>query len=102
VGLGRFFSSLIYTQSVGLLRRVISPSQGRYLHTEHHKYRKKRTQTSMPLVGFEPMIPAFKLAKTVYALGRAATVIGLISNKVMLKSPSKRCCYRDHSLPLSM
>jgi hypothetical protein len=29
--LGRFFSFLIYTQSVGLLGRGISPSQGRYL-----------------------------------------------------------------------
>jgi hypothetical protein len=35
--LGRFFSFLIYTQSVGLLGRGISPLQGRYLHTEQHK-----------------------------------------------------------------
>jgi hypothetical protein len=39
VGLGRFFSSLIYTQSVGLLGRVLSPSQSRYLHTGQHKHR---------------------------------------------------------------
>jgi hypothetical protein len=32
VDLGRFFSFLICTQSVGLLGRGISPSQGRYLH----------------------------------------------------------------------
>jgi hypothetical protein len=32
VDLARFFSFLIYTQSVGLLGRRISPSQGRYLH----------------------------------------------------------------------
>jgi hypothetical protein len=38
-GLGHFFSSLTYTQSVGLLRWVISPSQGRYLHTGYHKHR---------------------------------------------------------------
>jgi hypothetical protein len=37
--LGRFFSFLIYTQSVGLLGRGISPSQGRYLHTDQHKHR---------------------------------------------------------------
>jgi hypothetical protein len=37
--LGRFVSSLIYTQSVELLGQRISPSQGRYLHTEEHKYR---------------------------------------------------------------
>jgi hypothetical protein len=31
----------------------------------------------MPRVGFEPKIPAFERGKTVYALGRAATVIGI-------------------------
>jgi hypothetical protein len=39
VVLGRFFSFLIYTHSVGLLGRGISLSQGRYLHTEQHKHR---------------------------------------------------------------
>jgi hypothetical protein len=37
VDFGCFFSFLIYTQSVGLLGRGISPSQGRYLHTGQHK-----------------------------------------------------------------
>jgi hypothetical protein len=32
----------------------------------------KRTQTSMPRVGFEPTTPAFERAKTVLALDRAA------------------------------
>jgi hypothetical protein len=32
--LAAFLSSLIYTQSVGLLWWAISPSKGRYLHTE--------------------------------------------------------------------
>jgi hypothetical protein len=36
----------------------------------------KRTQSSMPLVGFEPMAPVFERAKTVHALDRVATVIG--------------------------
>jgi hypothetical protein len=58
LNLGRLFSPLIYTQSVGLFGRGISPSQGRYLHTEQHK-QNKGTQTSMPWVGFEPTIPAF-------------------------------------------
>jgi hypothetical protein len=35
----------------------------------------KSTQTSMPRVGFESMIPVFERAKTVYALDRAATLI---------------------------
>jgi hypothetical protein len=35
-----FFSSVIFfIQSVGLLVRVISPSQGRYLHAGQHKQR---------------------------------------------------------------
>jgi hypothetical protein len=37
---------------------------------------KTHTQTSMPWVGFDPMIPAFERAKTVHALARSATVIG--------------------------
>jgi hypothetical protein len=39
VALVRFFSFLIYIQSVGLLGRVISPSQGLYLYTGQHKHR---------------------------------------------------------------
>jgi hypothetical protein len=35
----------------------------------------KRTQTSMPKVGFEPTIPLFE-RKTVHALDRAATATG--------------------------
>jgi hypothetical protein len=72
-----FFSVLIYTQSVGLLGREISSSQGLYLHREQHKHNKP-THISMPRVGFEPKIPAFERAKAVHALGRAATVTGLI------------------------
>jgi hypothetical protein len=34
-----FFSFLMYTQSVRLLGRGISPSQGRYSHTEQHRHR---------------------------------------------------------------
>jgi hypothetical protein len=74
VDLGRFFSLfLIYT----LLGRGISPSQGRYLHTEKHKHN-KRTQISMSLVGFEPTIPLFERAKIVDAFDRTATVIDKI------------------------
>jgi hypothetical protein len=36
----------------------------------------KHTQSSMPRVEFEPMIPVIEQAKTVHALGHAATVIG--------------------------
>jgi hypothetical protein len=36
----------------------------------------KRTQTSMPGIGFELMNPVFEQAKTVHALDRAATVMG--------------------------
>jgi hypothetical protein len=39
VDFARFFSFLIHTELVGLLWRWISPSQGRYLHTEQHKQR---------------------------------------------------------------
>jgi hypothetical protein len=61
---------------VGLLGRVISPSQDRYLHRTTQTQNKRR-QTSMPLAEFEPTIPVFKRAKTFHALDRAATVTGL-------------------------
>jgi hypothetical protein len=61
-----FLSFLIYTQSVGRFRQGISPSQGRYVHTEQHKHRINANR-----VGFEPTIPVFERAKTVHALDRA-------------------------------
>jgi hypothetical protein len=73
--LGCFFSFLIYRESVGFLGQGISPSQGRYLHTEKHKHRINAQETSMPWLGFKPRIPAFERAKTVHALERPATVI---------------------------
>jgi hypothetical protein len=50
---------------------VISPSQGRYLHTRQHRHNK---------VGFEPTIPGFE---RVHALHNAATVIGRISTQFL-------------------
>jgi hypothetical protein len=54
-------------QSVELIGRGFSPSQGRFL-----------THTSMPWVGFEPTIPVLERAKTFHALDSADTVIGNI------------------------
>jgi hypothetical protein len=51
-------------------RTGISLSQGRYLHK--HRINANRHPY---FVGFEPTIPAFKRAKTVHSLDRAATVI---------------------------
>jgi hypothetical protein len=53
----------------------MSPSQVRCLHTEQHKHG-KLTQTSMPQVGFERMVPVFQRTKTAHALDRVATEIG--------------------------
>jgi hypothetical protein len=80
-GPGLFFSSvIIFTQTVGLLGRVISPLQGHYLNTGQHKHRINAYphQTSMPWVGFEPTIPTSERAKAVHALDRAATVTGIV------------------------
>jgi hypothetical protein len=71
LGLGRLFS-LAYTQSVGLLVRGISLSQGLHLHTGQHKQNKRR-QTSMYRVGLEPTTPVFEWTKTVHASGRTVS-----------------------------
>jgi hypothetical protein len=73
--MGKRFVSLQFLNlrhSVGLLGRVISPSQGRYPTQVQNKHK----EISMPRVGFEPMIPAFEREKTVHALDCAATLIG--------------------------
>jgi hypothetical protein len=70
-------SFLIYTQSVVLLGRGISPSQGCHLYRTSQT-QNKRTQISMLQVVFELTIPVFERAKTVNALDRAVTVAGNI------------------------
>jgi hypothetical protein len=85
----------LFTQSVGLLGRGISQSQGRCLHIGQYK-QNKRTQTYMLRVGFEPTIPVFEKAKTVHTLDRAATVIGYINilyTKFMLQSDTLSFVY---------
>jgi hypothetical protein len=46
----------------------------------------------MPRVGFERMTPVFKQAKTIYALDRAATVIGCSQYTNILISSVYRGC----------
>jgi hypothetical protein len=60
-----YFSFLILGQSVGLLGRRMSPSQGSYLH--------RINADIHALMGFEPTMPAFERAKTIHALDRADT-----------------------------
>jgi hypothetical protein len=78
VDLGRFFSFLIYTVS----RTPWAGDQpiARPLPT-HRATQTEYKHTSMPRVGFEPMIPVFEQAKTVHALDCAATVIGIMITK---------------------
>jgi hypothetical protein len=63
--------------SVGLLGRMISQLQGRYLTQTLNKHK----QTSTPRMGFDPMISTFEWEKVVHALDRAplwSTVYTLI------------------------
>jgi hypothetical protein len=69
-------SKSIFTQTVGLLGRVISQSQGLYLYTGQHKHRINAYTNIHASVGFEPTIPGSERAKTVHALDRSATVTG--------------------------
>jgi hypothetical protein len=64
-----------FSQPVGLLGWVISPSQGLYLHTEQHKCRINK-YTKHPCLEWHSN-PASERAKTVHDLDRAVTVSGL-------------------------
>jgi hypothetical protein len=79
-------------QTIGLLGRVISSSQGLYLNTGHHKHRINTYahQTSILCVGFEPMIPASERANTVHTLDLSAAVTGYASICRVLLSISLR------------
>jgi hypothetical protein len=95
LGLGRFFSSFnVYI--VGRTPWTGDQPVARPLPTDRTtQTQNKRTQTSLPREGFEPMILVFKLAKTVYALDRAATVVGkgepMIRNLLVMSIDMKFC-----------
>jgi hypothetical protein len=62
----------------------------RSLPTHRIQTQNKRTETSMPRVGFEPTIPVFEGTKTVHALIFAANVIGSILNLVKFENTKNR------------
>jgi hypothetical protein len=86
--LQRSFILALQSLVVPLLFRFRSPEHGRTpWKGDQHVTRplptnrtaqtlNKRTQTSMPLVRFEPMTPLLERAKTVHDLGHMDTVIG--------------------------
>jgi hypothetical protein len=78
---GWYLSFLIILQTVGLLERVTSSSQGLYLNTENtHTH-----QTSMPWVGFEPTSSDSEPAKTVHALDSSSIMIGDRRLQILIK-----------------
>jgi hypothetical protein len=77
---GRSFSFLIL-YAAGRTPWTGNQSVARPLPTHRTtQTQNKRTQTSMPWVGFEFTIPVFERAKTFHALDRATTMIDLRSN----------------------
>jgi hypothetical protein len=66
-----------YRQLVRRLGRGISPSPAH----RTTQTRKKRTQTSMPRVGFEPTIPVFEPVKTFGVLDRAVIATGVTRSR---------------------
>jgi hypothetical protein len=97
------FSFMIILQTVGLLGRVISSSQGFYLNTGQQKHRINTYthQTSMPVVGSDPTIPNSERAKRVHALDRAATMTE--SNIILLTEfvHDCKCIMKEHVERLS-
>jgi hypothetical protein len=74
--LGRFFTFLIF-YTIGSNPWTGDQLVARPLPAyKTAKTQNKRTQTSMPRVGFERTIPLFERTKTVHALDRAVSVIG--------------------------
>jgi hypothetical protein len=77
LGPGLFCSFVIFFwQTVGILGRVISPSQGHYLHTGQHKHRINAHPDILALSGIPTHVSSVERAKIVHAVDRAATVTG--------------------------
>jgi hypothetical protein len=75
---GLSFCFVIFlAETVGLLGRVISPSQGRYLHTGQHKPRIKAHTDIRAVSGIRTYDPSVRACKDSSCLRRAVTVIGL-------------------------
>jgi hypothetical protein len=73
LGLGRFFSFLILYTVGRTAWTGDQPVAGPLPTHRTAQTQNKRTQTSIPLVGFKPTIPAFERAKTANVLHCAAT-----------------------------
>jgi hypothetical protein len=86
----------LFTPFVGLLGQRISPSQGCCLHRTTQS-QNERAETLLHEVGFEPTTPVFGRAKTVHALDRMATVIGINGTTMTKVDFSGRT--RKHLLP---
>jgi hypothetical protein len=71
LGPGFFSFVVFFTQSVGLLGRVISPSCGRYLHTGQHKHRINAHTNILALSGIRTHDPSVRASED-----RAAIVTG--------------------------
>jgi hypothetical protein len=86
--------------ALGILGRLISPSQRRYLHRTTQT-QKKRGQTSMPWVGFEPTIPVLELAKTVFTwlhrLWRSKPFVKTVNHLGIKQASMKPLSYSEES-----
>jgi hypothetical protein len=85
-----------FSQTVGLLGRVISPSQGRYLNTGQHRHgiNLYTHQISMAWLGFEPTITAPEQLKTVHALDRPTIVSGHKQfHRLIIQDCALLCCW---------
>jgi hypothetical protein len=67
-----------FAQSVGILGRVISPSQGRYLLTGQHEYRINAHTNIHALSGIRTYNSSLQRAKTFHAFDSGVIVIGTI------------------------
>jgi hypothetical protein len=84
-GIDRYFSFLILHTAGNTPWTVDQPVAGPLPARRRTQTHNKRTQASMPQVGFETSIPVFGRAKTVRALDGAPTVIGKYLNLQSIK-----------------
>jgi hypothetical protein len=83
-----------FTQTVGLLGRVIGPSQGRCLHTGQHKHRVNAHKDVDVLTVIRTHDPSVRASKT---LDRTPTVIGDTNQFTKKNSFKKQSFNNEHT-----
>jgi hypothetical protein len=91
--------TISFIHMVGLLRRVISPSQGRYIDTGEHKHRINAHTDIHALCGIrthDPRVPASEDSSYLRPRGHCDRISSSLLSKILYAYPVRGICPANH------